>query len=104
MKEVLNNIIDEAKKINVSSVHFNFIDNPENWINKKDIMVRSGIQFHWYNEDFKIFDDFLNKLSSRKRKLIKKERQCIKKNNLEVKLLTGDQIKEKHIDFFMNVI
>ena len=100
MKEVLNNIIDEAKKINVSSVHFNFIDNPENWINKKDIMVRSGIQFHWYNEDFKIFDDFLNKLSSRKRKLIKKERQCIKKNDLVVKLLTGDQIKEKHIDFF----
>ena len=42
-------------------------------------MVRSGIQFHWYNEDFKIFDDFLNKLSSRKRKLIKKERHCIKK-------------------------
>ena len=63
-------------------------------------MIRSGIQFHWNNENFKNFDEFLNKLSSRKRKLIKKERQCIKKNELEVKLLNGDSIKEEHIDFF----
>ena len=100
MKDILNNIIDEAKKLNVSSVHFNFINNVNNWMDKNEIMIRSGIQFHWNNENFKNFDEFLNKLSSRKRKLIKKERRCIKDNNLEVKLLTGDLIKEKHIDFF----
>ena len=63
-------------------------------------MIRSGIQFHWKNNKYKKFDDFLNDLSSRKRKIIRKERQCIEKNNLQVKLLNGDDIKEEHISFF----
>ena len=98
--KIINNIIAEAKKINVSSLHFNFIKNPSRWENNKDIMLRSSIQFHWKNNDYKNFDDFLKSLSSRKRKTIKKERLCISNNNLEVKLLKGDLIKEEHIQFF----
>ena len=64
------------------------------------MMIRQGIQFHWKNNNYKTFDDFLITLSSRKRKLIKKERQCIKNNNLVVRLLSGDDIKKEHIDFF----
>ena len=41
------------------------------------IMIREGIQFHWENNNYKSFDDFLSTLSSRKRKQIKKERQCL---------------------------
>lgn len=65
-------------------------------------MIREGIQFHWKNNDYKSFDDFLSTLSSRKRKQIKKERQCLQNNNLEVKLLTGDKLKKEDFDFFMN--
>ena len=39
-------------------------------------------------------------LSSRKRKVIKKERTCIKDNNLTVKILNGKEIQKKHWDFF----
>ena len=63
-------------------------------------MIRSGIQFHWKNNNYKNFDEFLSSLSSRKRKIIKKERLCIKNNNLRVELLNGDLIKEEHIKFF----
>ena len=98
--EILNNIINEAKKIDVSSLHFNFISKSDNWLHKKNIMIRQGIQFHWKNHNYKSFDDFLKTLSSRKRKQIKKERLCLKNNNLKVKILTGKEIKEKHIDFF----
>ena len=97
---ILNNIIYEAKKINVSSLHFNFISNPKRWANDEKIMIRQGIQFHWKNKNYNSFDEFLNSLSSRKRKQIKKERNCLKKNNLKVKLLQGDEIKEEHIHFF----
>ena len=99
-KNIISNIISEAKKINVSSLHFNFIKNPSKWINNNDIMIRSGIQFHWKNNNYKNFDEFLASLSSRKRKIIKKERLCIKNNNLRVELLNGDLIKEEHINFF----
>ena len=60
-------------------------------------MIRSGIQFHWYNNEYKKFDDFLNDLSSRKRKIIRRERQCIEKNNLNVKLLNGEDLTLIHI-------
>ena len=98
--QVINNIIQEAKKINVSSLHFNFINDASNWNNVDNIMIRSGIQFHWNNNEYKNFDEFLKDLSSRKRKIIKRERLCIKNNNLTVKLLNGDDIKEEHINFF----
>lgn len=98
--QVINNMIEEAKKINVSSLHFNFVNDASNWNKINNIMVRSGIQFHWNNNEYKNFNDFLNDLSSRKRKIIRRERQCIENNNLTVKLLNGDDIKEEHINFF----
>jgi len=99
--QILNNIINETKKINVSSVHFNFIQEPSD-IKKNDlnILIRQGIQYHWKNNNYESFDDFLKSLSSRKRKVIKKERLCLKNNNLKIKILKGNEIKKKHIDFF----
>ena len=98
--EIIKNIITEAERINVSSLHFNFIKNKSFWKNNKEIMLRSGIQYHWKNNDYKNFDKFLESLSSRKRKIIKRERQCINNNDLRVELLNGDSIKEEHIQFF----
>ena len=98
--QIINNMIEEAKKINVSSLHFNFVNDASNWNEINNIMVRSGIQFHWNNNEYKNFNEFLNDLSSRKRKIIRRERQCIENNNLTVKLLNGDDIKEEHINFF----
>ena len=98
--QIINNMIEEAKKINVSSLHFNFVNDVSNWNEIDNIMVRSGIQFHWNNNEYKNFNEFLNDLSSRKRKIIRRERQCIENNNLTVKLLNGDDIKEEHINFF----
>ena len=98
--QIIKNIISEAKKINVSSLHFNFIKNISQWKNNKEIMLRSGIQYHWKNNDYKSFDKFLESLSSRKRKIIKRERLCISENDLRVELLNGDSIKEEHIQFF----
>ena len=63
-------------------------------------MIREGIQFHWQNNNYKSFDDFLSTLSSRKRKQIKKERECLKINNLNVKLLTGDDLQKEDFEFF----
>ena len=86
--KVIKNIIDKTKTLNVSSLHFNFLKKPD-FLNKNnnELLLRQGIQFHWKNNNYKSFDDFLKILSSRKRKVIKKERECINKNNLKVRLL-----------------
>ena len=100
-KEIIERIITKAKAINVSSLHFNFINNSSK-IKKlnSDLLLRKGIQFHWKNNNYKNFEDFLKTLSSRKRKVIKKERLCLKNNNLKIKRLTGNEINKKHWDFF----
>ena len=99
--KVIKNIIDKAQTLNVSSLHFNFLSKP-NFLSKdnNELLLRQGIQFHWKNNNYKSFNEFLETLSSRKRKIIKKERSCIKENNFTVKLLNGNAIKKIHWDFF----
>ena len=99
--EIINRIIKKAESINVSSLHFNFIKDPFEIIKSKlNLLSRKGIQFHWKNDNYNNFEDFLKTLSSRKRKVIKKERLCLKDNNLIVNKLTGSDIKSEHWEFF----
>lgn len=99
--EVIKNIIEKIQNLNISSIHFNFLPEPNNLKkNNEELLIRQGIQYHWKNNNYSSFDDFLNTLSSRKRKIIKKERKCLINNNLEVRKLTGKEIKGKHLDFF----
>jgi uncharacterized protein len=62
-------------------------------------LLRSDIQFHWYNRGFASFDDFLATLSSRKRKAIRKER-AEAQAGVEIRCLTGAEIREEHWDAF----
>jgi predicted N-acyltransferase len=65
-----------AEQLDCSSVHATFCTEPE-WAALGDAgwLQRLGTQFHWENEGYAQFDDFLAALSSRKRKVIKRERR-----------------------------
>jgi predicted N-acyltransferase len=65
-------------------------------------MLRNDQQFHWLNDGYTCFDDFLASLSSRKRKNLKKERSLALDNGIEVDQLTGSDLKEEHWDAFFN--
>jgi predicted N-acyltransferase len=62
-------------------------------------LIRVDSQFHWHNENYRSFDDFLAALSSRKRKAIRKERAAALAG-LAVQHLTGAAIEEHHWDAF----
>jgi uncharacterized protein len=62
-------------------------------------LIRADSQFHWHNEGYASFDDFLAALSAAKRKTIRKERARAVAG-LEVVHLTGAQIEEAHWDAF----
>jgi hypothetical protein len=57
-------------------------------------------QFHWENRGYATFDDFLADLASRKRKMIRKERETAQGRGLMIRALTGDQIEPAHWDAF----
>jgi uncharacterized protein len=62
-------------------------------------LIRTDSQFHWLNEGFGTFEDFLATLASRKRKAIRRERaQAVE--GLEIVHLSGAAIAERHWDAF----
>ncbi|SFS04584.1 GNAT family N-acetyltransferase [Sphingomonas jatrophae] len=62
-------------------------------------LIRADRQFHWANDGYRDFDDFLDRLASRKRKAIRKERAAAVEG-LEIVHLTGAEIEERHWDAF----
>ncbi len=62
-------------------------------------LIRTGEQFHWFNDGYATFDDFLSALASRKRKTIRKEREKALEG-IEVEKLSGAAITESHWDVF----
>ena len=58
----------------------------------KTIMLRSDVQFHWQNHQYTDFEDFLGRLSSRKRKNIRKERIAAHQHGLDIKMFEGHQL------------
>lgn len=57
-------------------------------------------QFHWQSRGYGSFDDFLSDLSSRKRKMIRKEREGALASGLKVQRLTGADLRPEHWDAF----
>lgn len=57
-------------------------------------------QFHWENRGYGGFQDFLAELSSRKRKMIRKEREVAQGHGLVIRALTGAQIEPAHWEAF----
>ncbi|WP_294189938.1 GNAT family N-acetyltransferase [uncultured Sphingomonas sp.] len=62
-------------------------------------LIREGTQFHWQNDGYATFDDFLAALASRKRKAIRKERSSAVEG-LTIRHLTGSEIGRREWDAF----
>lgn len=85
----------------LSSMHWLFI--PQALSDKladHQQLIRRSVQFHWFNRDYTQYTDFLNVLTSRKRKSIKKERHKLAEQGMIMKRLTGEELTEQAVDFF----
>ena len=65
-----------------------------------DLLLRHTCQFHWHNRDYENFDDFLQSLTSKRRKQIKRERRAVRDEKLNIARLRGADITEEHWDVF----
>jgi predicted N-acyltransferase len=64
------------------------------------LMQRLNQQFHWQNDGYSSFEDFLAALSSRKRKNIRKERAAAQGFGGVIHSFTGDDLCPAHWDAF----
>lgn len=84
-----------------SSIHATFLqDDDARALEAEGFLRRADQQFHWFNDGYVSFDDFLAALSSRKRKTIRRERRDALANGLSIDWVTGSGITEAHWDAF----
>jgi predicted N-acyltransferase len=93
-------IIESARQWCVSSAHLNFLDE-ETWsmLGASGLLLREDQQFHWINRGYATFEDFLAALSSRKRKMLRRERREAQEG-LEIVRLSGSELRPHHWDMF----
>jgi predicted N-acyltransferase len=86
-----------------SSLHLTFLTEDE-WRahGEAPFLRRTDRQFHWINQDFSTFDDFLGALASRKRKAVKKERKEAVSAGIVIEQLAGADVTEAHWDAFFS--
>ncbi|MEQ1752721.1 MAG: GNAT family N-acetyltransferase [Micropepsaceae bacterium] len=88
-------------KMELSSAHITFQNQSEaDALAALGFLQRYDQQFHWHNEGYTCFGDFLTRLSSIKRKNLRRERNEALCAGIEVELLTGSDLKEHHWDAF----
>jgi predicted N-acyltransferase len=58
----------------------------------QQLLYRYDCQYHWKNHDYRTFDDFLARLSSRKRKNIRRERAAVQAENLTIERRHGHEL------------
>ena len=90
------------EKAGASSVHITFPEKPE-WeaLAQAGFLPRTGEQFHFFNEGYGCFEDFLAALASRKRKAIRRERrEALAQTGITIEHVTGANLAEAHWDAF----
>lgn len=94
-------MVQLARRHGVSSLHITFPTEGEaEALSGMGFLPRVGTQYHWRNQGYGSFDDFLGTLASRKRKAIRKERERANSQGVTFRTLSGADITAAHWDAF----
>ena len=99
-RALLGGALALTDRLEASSLHITFLTEDE-WTRAGSLCLlqRQDQQYHWYNQGYGSFDDFLAALSSNRRKNIRRERREAQEG-LEIVALTGKDLTEDHWDAF----
>ncbi|PWB30195.1 GNAT family N-acetyltransferase [Pseudomonas sp. SDI] len=99
--ELLDDATEALFDQGLSGLHVNFTDAQADAVlhGREGWMERLGCQFHWRNEGYRDFQDFLDRLSSRKRKQMRKEREQVAGQGIEFRWYHGAELSEAQWDF-----
>jgi len=98
---LLSAMVQLTDNADLSGAHITFCTEEEYELaGELGLLQRNGVQYHWFNDGYETFDDFLGALLGRKRKAIKKERREALSHDVRIRPVTGDDLKPEHWDAF----
>lgn len=97
---LLGGALTVCEKLGASGLHVTF-PNELDWrfLTAAGLLARQDQQYHWENQNYGSFDDFLAALSSGRRKTIRRERRDAQAG-VEIFGLTASDLTEEHWDAF----
>lgn len=101
-REVLiQGLVSAAHQLEVSSLHVTFCRDDE-WqdLGRAGLLQRTGVQYHWLNRGYRDFQDFLDACRSSRRKTMRKERDKVRAQGVEIEVLSGAEIIPATWDVF----
>tara|TARA_Y100000768_G_C23980881_1_gene685700 strand:+ start:924 stop:2087 length:1164 start_codon:yes stop_codon:yes gene_type:complete len=104
-EEIIEVVLSALKQLseenNFSSVHILLADKDEiNLYSNQDFSLRTSYSFHWFNKEYKSFGNFLEDMTSRQRKNIKKERKKIRTQGIIMSKIKGTEITDEMLEIF----
>ena len=99
-RTLLGGAVSLCERLEASSVHVTFPSKADwDFLGGEGLLQRQDQQYHWHNNGYETFDDFLGALSSNRRKTIRRERRDAQAG-LEIVGLTGKDLTEEAWDAF----
>ena len=96
---LINALLGYSEQNHLSSAHFLFCENDDiQLLQKTGLMLRFDYQYHWSNNNYQSFDDFLSCLTSKRRKNIKRERRKVTEENIKIEIIDGNELNEQQWD------
>jgi predicted N-acyltransferase len=90
-----------AEQTHASSLHWLFTDSPDTAaLEQHGYLHRTGFQFHWHNQHYTHFDDFLAGFSADKRKKLKRERRYVQEAGIRMEVRSGPDVTPELWDLF----
>jgi predicted N-acyltransferase len=94
-------LISAVENSGMSSLHVTFAPQEDaDALEQVGFLRRIGLQYHWTNDGYADFDQFLAALNARKRKAIRKERAAAQSLGLELRAWGGDELTSAQWDAF----
>ena len=80
---------------NISGAHVNFCRPEEQDVLKEiGFDTRMGFQYHWKNDGYQSFEDYLQRFRSKRRNQIRRERRELVRQGIEISFLVGNEIDQ----------
>lgn len=85
----------------LSSAHVLFPQKHEvDILNTQGFLLRDSVQFHWHNQGYQSFEQFLSSLTMKRRKNIRRERESVARQNISFRHIPGRVSTDHDWEFF----
>lgn len=102
-EQIFDGLVSSALRLasmnEIHGVHWLFLEEPvARKLKDHGLILRQAHQYHWHNDGYADFDDFLDRFKSKRRREIRRERRRLAEGGYRVEAVRGTELTEEQMD------